>query len=130
MLIYCCECKVYVDTRLTNGNEIYSHRKDLANIPFWKCDTCGNYVGCHHKTNEKTKPLGVIPDRKIRELRKEIHSSMDFLWKDKKISRRALYRRLTNSLGFEFHTAELKTEKDCKLVLECVSRIRSELCNH
>ena len=56
--IFCCGCQRKVDARLTNGEEMYPHRYDLANLPFWKCDVCQNFVGCHHKTKNRTKPLG------------------------------------------------------------------------
>ena len=39
MLIYCCGCAQDVTARLTDGSEIYPHRLDLADIPFWVCDT-------------------------------------------------------------------------------------------
>ncbi len=61
MLIYCCGCNEKIKARLTNGEEIYPHRTDLYLLPFWKCDSCGNFVGCHHKTDNPTKPLGCIP---------------------------------------------------------------------
>lgn len=60
MKIYCTGCGKDVQARLTDGAERYPHRPDLYELPFWKCDTCGNYVGCHHKTRAPTKPLGCI----------------------------------------------------------------------
>ena len=68
---------VDVEVRLTNGAEIYPHRKDLSELPFWKCDTCGNFVGCHHKTGDPTKPLGVIPTSEIKRARQHIHRILD-----------------------------------------------------
>jgi hypothetical protein len=68
--IYCCGCESAVQARLTDGREIYPHRPDLADLPFWKCDGCGNHVGCHHKTNDRTRPLGNIPTPEIRIARK------------------------------------------------------------
>jgi hypothetical protein len=59
--IYCCGCKSEVQVRLTDGSEIYPHSPDLHHIPFWKCDACKNYVGCHWKTKDRTRPLGNIP---------------------------------------------------------------------
>lgn len=47
--IHCCGCGETVTARLTDGREIYPHRQDLSGLPFWKCDTCGNYVGCHRE---------------------------------------------------------------------------------
>ena len=67
--IWCCGCGKEVDARLTDGAEVYPHRRDLASLPFWKCDACGNFVGCHHKTRERTKPLGCIPTPEIKDVR-------------------------------------------------------------
>ena len=111
MKIYCCTCAKEVDVRLTDGKEIYPHRPDLYELPFWKCDKCGCYVGCHHKTKERTKPLGVICGPEMKNARREIHKILDPLWQGKsaKFSRRQVYARLTEKLGREYHTAELRT---------------------
>lgn len=78
--IYCCGCKADVGARLTDGREIYPHRADLAALPFWKCDACGNAVGCHHKTKERTRPLGCIPTPELKTARSHIHRVLDPLW--------------------------------------------------
>jgi len=76
-MIYCCGCLIKVNARLTDGSEIYPHRKDLSSLPFWVCDKCGNYVGCHHKTSNRTAPLGCIPTSEIRAARNRIHKMLD-----------------------------------------------------
>src|SRR4051812_7339665 len=81
MRLYCCQRRGEVDARLTDGGEIYPHKPDLCGLPFWKCDGCGNYVGCHHKTQDRTRPLGNIPNKAMREARKHIHRILDPLWK-------------------------------------------------
>lgn len=80
--IYCCGCDRDVEARLTDGAEVYPHRPDLAGLPFWMCDTCGNYVGCHHKTEDRTRPLGKIPSAEIRKARQHCHRVVDPLWKN------------------------------------------------
>ena len=107
--IFCCGCGDKVEARLTNGAEIYGHRQDLAELPFWKCDGCGNYVGCHHKTKNPTNPLGNIPTPEIRNARQHIHRILDPLWKSKRFRRSDLYAKLTEHMGFEYHTAQLRT---------------------
>ena len=64
--IYCCGCGKKVSPRLTSGKEVYPHRSDLIKLPFWKCDKCGNFVGCHHKTKNRTATLGVIATKEIK----------------------------------------------------------------
>ncbi len=70
--IFCCGCKADVRARLTSGKEIYPHRSDLSSLPFWRCDGCGNFVGCHHKTKDRTRPLGCIPTPEIKEERQRV----------------------------------------------------------
>lgn len=122
--IFCCECGKKVPVRLTNGSEIYPSRRDLHALPFWICDKCRNYVGCHHKTKDRTKPLGVIPSKKIREARIHIHNEMDILWKSKKLSRTELYEIISNIVGYEYHTAKLKDIEEARRVYLIVSRLR------
>ena len=119
-MIYCCDCSKEVDARLTNGKEIYPHRKDLYGLPFWKCDTCGNYVGCHHKTSNPTQPLGVIPSDEIREYRKILHALIDPIWKNGIKSRRAVYKAISNHIGRKYHTANIRTADEAEQVIKFV----------
>ncbi|CAL9959105.1 hypothetical protein VPHD292_0047 [Vibrio phage D292] len=116
MNIYCCTCGSEVEARLTSGIEIYPHREDLCDLPFWIC-SCGSFVGCHHKTKDRTRPLGVIPSDEIKAYRRKIHAVLDPLWKNKVRTRGALYSELTQVLGREYHTAELKTVDECEAIL-------------
>lgn len=112
-----------VEARLTDGAEIYRHREDLYALPFWKCDGCRNYVGCHHKTSDRTRPLGNIPNNAIRRARQHIHRILDPLWKDGKIKRGHIYARISEALGYEYHTAEIRTLADARSVYKIVASI-------
>lgn len=128
MRIWCCGCQSDVDARLTDGTEIYPHRRDLASLPFWRCDTCRNFVGCHHKTADRTKPLGCIPTKEIKNARQHIHSILDPLWKGKKNMRGKVYRKVAAKLGIEeYHTAELRTIEDARQAYKAVLEIRQEM---
>ncbi len=123
--IYCCECKKEITARLTYGREIYSHRSDLYNLPFWICDICNNYVGCHHKTKDRTRPLGNIPNKEIKEARKHIHALLDPLWQngdgdDNYRIRNKVYQHLSSELGYKFHTAEIKDIQEARRVYKIV----------
>lgn len=109
MILYCCGCVKDVEARLTNGNEIYRHRNDLRKLPFWICDTCKNFVGCHYKTNNPTQPLGSIATKELKNARKYIHAILDPIWQSKKISRKKLYARISEKVGYKYHTAEIRT---------------------
>lgn len=135
MNIYCCGCQKDVEARLTDGLEIYPHYPMLGGLPFWKCYTCGNYVGCHHKTADRTRPLGNIPTQELREARKAIHSLLDPMWKHKKVSRGMIYAKISKHLGHAYHTGELRTIEEARNVYrfiqgmgesKCVSRVSTE----
>jgi hypothetical protein len=117
MMIYCCGCHTEVKARLTDGREIYPHRSDLGRLPFWKCDTCGNYVGCHHKTNQRTRPLGNIPTKEIREARKLIHALLDPIWKSGQYRRSDVYAYLSDRIGWKYHTAIIRTVDEANAVV-------------
>lgn len=118
MTIYCTGCQKDVEPRLTDGKEIYPHREDLASLPFWKCDTCQNYVGCHHKTKDKTKPLGVIPTKELMNARKHIHELLDPMCKGIPLKRKKLYKKLSKRLGYEYHTDEIRTIEEARRVYQ------------
>lgn len=123
-ILHCCGCGKLVTPRLTSGDEIYPHRKDLFEFPFWKCDVCGNFVGCHHKTRNRTKPLGSIPTPEIRELRKKIHALLDPMWKSGGFKRQDIYAALSSALGRQYHTAEVNTRKEAETVIQKLNAMK------
>lgn len=127
MEIYCCGCQKKVDARLTDGKEIYAHRPYLYSLPFWKCDSCKNFVGCHHKTSTPTKPLGNIPTSELKKARQHIHRILDPLWQNKVIPRGKIYAHLAHSLGLkEYPTAEIKTVEDAREVYRIIRDMKPE----
>lgn len=125
MELYCCGCAKEVDAVLTDGKEIYPHRPDLYALPFWKCAGCNNFVGCHHKTKDRTKPLGCIPTKEIKDARRKIHAVLDPLWESGKMSRKHIYARLTELLGRQYHTAELRSVDEANSIYQCLLQIAS-----
>ena len=75
--IYCCGCATDVNANLKSGKDIYPHRADLHSLPFWMCPTCKNFVGCHHKTRNRTAPLGCIPTTELKNARRHLHALID-----------------------------------------------------
>lgn len=116
MKLWCCECRDDVEARLTSGAEVYPHRPDLASRPRWKCDGCGNHVGTHHKTENPTRPLGNIPSAEIKKARIAIHNLIDPAWKNGKVKRRAIYAHLSDKIGREYHTGEIKTIEEARAI--------------
>ena len=121
-MIYCCACACDVQARLTDGREIYPHRGDLADLPFWRCK-CGEFVGCHHKTKYRTRPLGCIPSPEMRNARKHIHSLIDPEWQSGRMRRGSLYAAISRAIGWEYHTAELRTIEDARVVYRAAASI-------
>ena len=116
MKLWCCQCQCEIEARLTTGAEIYPHRPDLAALPRWVCDGCKNHVGTHHKTSTPTKPLGNIPSLEIKKARILIHALIDPAWKSGKVKRRAIYAHLSDKLGRDYHTAELRTIEEARAI--------------
>ena len=121
--IYCCGCKQDTEARLTDGSEVYPHRKDLYSLPFWKCDKCGNFVGCHHKTKDRTRPLGCIPTQEIKAARQKIHRVLDPLWQSGKFNRKELYAKITDKFGWRYHTAKIRSVEEAEDIFNFIKRI-------
>lgn len=126
MKIYCCNCGDEVLCRLTDGKEMYPHRKDLYSIPFWIHDECKGFIGCHHKTVDRVKPLGVIASPEIKKARIYIHSVVDPIWKNKKMSRGKIYKKISDEIGYSFHTAEIKYINEARKIYKIAKRIAQE----
>lgn len=124
MNIYCCGCEKEVKARSTSGEEIYPHRKDLATVKLFICDACKNYVGTHRKTGI---PLGVIPTKQLRIARMKLHEQVDPLWKASRISRTALYKDLSDTMGFEYHTAKLKNRLEVEQAFKAIASLRARM---
>lgn len=126
MDIYCCGCKRVILARLTDGAEIYPHRSDLASLPFWKCDNCGGKVGCHHKTADRTRPLGVIPTPEISAIRNQIHLVIDPIWKLGIEKRNKVYAAMSKLLGYKFHASNIRTVEDGNQAYQVAIELRKE----
>lgn len=125
--IYCCGCGQDVKAELTDGGEIYPHRQDLIKLPFWICRSCSNFVGCHHKTKQRTRPLGCIPTKEIRSARGHIHKILDPLWKYGNCNRGYIYSMISKRIGYEYHTAEIRTLEDARIIYAVIKKIRDEI---
>lgn len=123
MTIFCCGCQLMIQPRLTDGREIYPHRPDLAEKRFWRCDQCRLHVGCHPIS---TRPLGVIPTLEISGARSKIHAILDPIWKSGRQTRSQVYKRLSDRLGHQYHTAEIRTIDEARNVWRAVKEIERE----
>ena len=86
-------------SRLTRGREVYPHRADLRQKPFWLCDGCGAFCGCHPNT---TAPLGLPADAETRNLRQRVHALLDPRWRlatNRSEARSHAYAEMGTALG-------------------------------
>lgn len=128
-LIWCTNCNREVDAILTDGSEMYPSRPDLARIPFWVCPTdgCNAFVGTHHKSRQKYKPLGFLATPAVKKWRMIIHGILDPLWREGKATRKDLYQEIGDKLGRTYHTAEIYSENEGRQIYEIVKEIKMRL---
>jgi hypothetical protein len=100
------------------GVSIYPHRPDLFAKLFYKCDTCGAYVGCHPGTD---RPLGRLANAELRKAKSEAHAAFDPKWQRGKWAPRwRAYTKLAALLGIpseDCHIGMFDIEQ-CKRVVE------------
>lgn len=122
MKLYCCSCEKEVIASRTSGTTIYPHRPDLENLIFYACPVCKNWVGTH----KDGRPLGVIPTPEIRQARQQIHAVLDPIWMSGKLKRKEVYKRLSDALGYEYHTASIRSIREAEKVMETLNGIEVE----
>ena len=123
MDLYCCGCGEEVKAVLITGKDAYPHRQDLFDLPFWRCGVCNNFVGCHHKTKDRTRPLGCIPTKEIKNARIHIHKILDPLWKNGKSTRKEIYSEISKRIGWKYHTASIRSIEEARDVYKAVRKI-------
>lgn len=122
--IYCCGCEKKVEARLTNGKEVYSHRRDLYTLPFWICDFCDNFVGCHYKDKKNpTVPLGAIATQEIKNIRMSLHRRIDHVWKNGHMSRHQVYALMSKEIGYSFHASHVRSTEEANNCLRVANDI-------
>lgn len=123
--VYCCFCEEYAETEILTGDQVYNKRTDLAHKNLYRCTTCHGVVGTHGIKG--TVPLGVIPDREIANARKHIHALLDPLWQEGLIARKSVYKWISKILGYEYHTAEIRTIEEARRVYKTINKIKITL---
>jgi hypothetical protein len=127
--IFCTGCGGVVNARLTDGRETYPHRTNLKDVPYFICDHCKCYVGCHYKSDKKHRPLGAIPTPSLRRARSDLHKVIDPLWKEGLIHRHTLYCMIASRLGMikQFHVGETRSCEEIRQIKIIVNEIKTEL---
>lgn len=63
-------------THLVKGSDIGAPHLDMEK-PFWKCDPCNAWVGCHPDSN--FKPTGIVANKDLRFARGEAHKALGLM---------------------------------------------------
>lgn len=124
MKIYCCECKEQILANMVTGKTIYPYRPVLWELVIYQCPVCKNYVGTHKKSGI---PLGFIANKSLKKQRIIIHNMLDPLWETGALRRHKVYDRISKKLGYRYHTANIKSIKECKKVKKAIQRTRVDL---
>lgn len=121
---FCPYCKQ--DAELVKGEKIYGPGYPYSKKPFWLCDGCEAYVGCHPGTQT---PLGSPANKETRKARNAAHAAFDPIWKGKKRGRAQAYALLAKKLGLHpdrCHIGYFDTRM-CEQVLKAVEEINATL---
>lgn len=102
------------------NKEIYGRNYGKSYM-MYLCKPCDAYVGCHNNTRT---PLGVMANKELREWRKKVHALIDPIWKTGKLHRAQVYARLSNALGYQYHTGESDIET-CKKIIDLVPKLEN-----
>lgn len=107
-----CSCCRIGLMQIVTGLEIYPHRSDLAELPFWLCRACGAYAGCHAGT---TVAKGRVANAHTRELRLAAHAAVDPIWKEGYLKRGEVYTWIQQQLGLTKREAHIGWMSDTDL---------------
>lgn len=63
----------------------------------------------------------------VKSKRNQFHKDMDYLWKEKHITRNMLYIMMSREMGKPFHTSYLYKEIDFILAYECLKKVKEQI---
>ena len=118
--LFCVQCNDDVNVTLVSGEIIYPHRNDLHNHRFYQCNHCKNYVGFRENYN---KNFLFIPTGELRELRIEIHDIIDPIWQNGILTRKEVYKKISEKIGKNFHAGSIKSPNEAKYIIHCIKEL-------
>lgn len=93
---------------------------------YYECPQCFAQVECHPGT---TAAMGFVANAALRKLRHQVHAEMDILWREKKLKREEVYRKLRQKLNLTkaaCHVAKFD-ETQCKKAIKVIAEIKKEV---
>lgn len=114
---------VQVTCSYCHGDAVFLSSKEFYGRDYgtnvWFCRPCEAYVG----TNGNTAiPLGTLAKKELRELRKQTHKLIDVYWKEKRMTRTEMYKRIQKIMGLtedEAHVGKFNMEQ-CQTLMKHV----------
>lgn len=103
-------------------NKTFYGRNFGKSFMAWWCRKCGARVGCHQNTKQ---PLGTMANASLRKMRQHVHGIIDPLWQSGKITRKEIYRKLSEEMSREVHVGESNNEQ-CKEIIRIVQIMLNE----
>lgn len=121
--IFCCGCEKTVKAEVKYSDQIFKVVTTKKIKRYLVCETCGSYVIAPQKDSRPSH----IPSKELAFIQREIHNTIDPLWKKGLIPRGEIYSILNAELGYIYHTSELCTLKQAVKALIVARRISTRL---
>ena len=78
------------------------------------------------KSDDPTRPLGIIPTKEIKQKRMQVHAILDPIWKECGVSRKILYSHISGCIGKEFHSADIRSVEEADNILKIISKFKQD----
>lgn len=109
------------EINLVSNKEVYGRKR--GNGMCYKCSKCDSYVGVHP---DLITPLGILADKRLRELKKLAHWLFDPLWRNGVYKRSEAYAKLAHKMGIPTRECHFGWFDEKKL-LHAIAILRSGL---
>lgn len=123
--IWCTCCNKMMPSVLREAKLVTPKSKPASML--WVCTGCLNYISCHQHSGGLIKPMGCIANPELRAARKHIHAKLDAIWRLGFMTRNDIYASLSNSIGREYHTAEIKTVPEARNIYRLLNAMTDSM---
>lgn len=113
---YCDVCHRRQNCKVVDAHTLYEHPHYEKAVV---CPVCANYVFCHDGTDI---PLGDITSSDIRRKRYQLHCAINELAPF--VSRKQIYKYLTDEIGATFHASTCNSLEDIARAHMALSRLK------
>lgn len=115
---YCNNAAQFVDNAA-----IYGRRYGTSWMAYW-CKPCDARVGVHQ--NDPARPLGTLANKELRGWRVKAHAAIDPIWQTRAMSRKSVYRWLSEELEQEIHVGQADALL-CHQIITAAAKLNAEL---